>query len=361
MDGELEYRYAELGPTWAFSGRKIKPKRQSLLRLRIRRRLARLIAFNNRKRQNALLQHLISGEFDLIYSNTITNGEVLDWLAPLGIPVVTHVHEMSHWIEACGPENLVSNRKYSSEFFAASHAVKRELVEGFDFPADRISVVHEFIPTINKRPDSASIAALKDQLGIPPDAFVVTGSGIETWRKGKDLFVDLAAELSQRQHDQDICFLWVGGWEHSDHRNKIQQRLRKLGLEDRVLFIGQVNNPLDYFAASDVFAITSREDPYPLVCLEAASLEIPVICFADAGGMPEFVEEDAGLVVPYLDTIAMADGIAAWACDRELVKKIGKTAAKKVRQRNDVDRGSRTIHKLIEDLLERNSTLDSAG
>ena len=41
-----------------------------------------------------------------------------------------------------------------------------------------------------------------------------------------------------------------------------------------------------------------EEDPYTLVCLEAAALEKPYVCFEGAGGSPEFVEEDCGFVVP---------------------------------------------------------------
>ncbi|MDH6063711.1 hypothetical protein, partial [Umezakia ovalisporum] len=37
------------------------------------------------------------------------------------------------------------------------------------------------------------------------------------------------------------------------------------------------------------------------VCLEAASLGKPILCFDKAGGEPEFVEDDCGFIVPYLD------------------------------------------------------------
>lgn len=352
--GELELRYAELGPTWLFEGSQINPKKHSVVWSKIRRKLTRVTAFYNIKKRRRLLQLLRSREFDLIYSNTITNGEVLEWLAPLAIPVITHVHEMSHWIKFYGPENLASIRKYSKAYIAASHAVKRELNVKFDFPIEQISVVHEFIPTLDTRSDTTRIAAFRHKLGITPDSFVVVGSGIETWRKGKDLFVDLAEEIVRRQIGRKVYFLWVGAWQHPCHQIKLRKRLRKSGLKDRVRFIGQVTNPLDYFAASDAFAMTSREDPYPLVCLEAALMEIPILCFADAGGMPEFVEDDAGLVVPYLDIVAMADGIAKWACNRELAKSTGARAATKVRERHDVDKGSRLIHKLIQDVIECN-------
>jgi glycosyltransferase involved in cell wall biosynthesis len=61
-----------------------------------------------------------------------------------------------------------------------------------------------------------------------------------------------------------------------------------------------VSNPLDYLSVFDIFALTSREDPYPLVVLEAALLQKPMVCFEKAGGAQDLIETDAGLIVPYL-------------------------------------------------------------
>lgn len=58
---------------------------------------------------------------------------------------------------------------------------------------------------------------------------------------------------------------------------------------------------MDYDYAVDVFALNSREDSFPLVMLEASACCLPVFCFADSGGDPEFVTEDSGLVARYHD------------------------------------------------------------
>ena len=94
--------------------------------------------------------------------------------------------------------------------------------------------------------------------------------------------------------------------------------------------------------------MVSREDPYPLVCLEAASLGKPVICFADAGGMPEFVEDDCGYVVPYLDLNAFATKIIELSSDPEKTKTLGENARKKVRARHDIEVAAPAVTELIE-------------
>ena len=60
-----------------------------------------------------------------------------------------------------------------------------------------------------------------------------------------------------------------------------------------------------YFLAADVFALTSREDPCPLVNFEAMESGLAVVAFQGAGGAPE-VLGDGGVCVPYIDVDAMA-------------------------------------------------------
>jgi len=350
--GNLGSAFSKLAPTWQYSGCRV--GRLSDTWMKIIRRIGWRGIRGREDQQGSLLERLAQLNFDLVYSNTITNGAVLDWLEPLGVPVLTHVHEMSHWIEACGPENLEAVKKHSVAYIAASHAVKRELDAKWGIPASKITVVHEFIPTNIPVPDSKRNAEIRRQLDIPLDAFLVVGSGVETWRKGKDLFVDLANELNRSLTAQDIRLVWVGAWEHMEHERQFRERLHSEGLERQVLFIGQVTNPLDYFAAADVFAMTSREDPYPLVCLEAALMGLPVLCFAGAGGVPEFVEDDAGMVFEYLNLPEMAQGIIELIENPETRRRLGRSATEKVRRRHDVNIGGQQLWLEICSCLESN-------
>ncbi len=48
--------------------------------------------------------------------------------------------------------------------------------------------------------------------------------------------------------------------------------------------------------------MTSREDPFPLVVLDALDARVPVIGFDGGGGFVELLQRDCGVLVPYLDT-----------------------------------------------------------
>lgn len=119
--------------------------------------------------------------------------------------------------------------------------------------------------------------------------------------------------------------------------------------------IGSKPNPLDYFSEFALFALMSREDPYPLVCLEAASLAKPIICFDQAGGEPEFVEDDCGFVVPYLNLDAMADKILLLIKSPDLRDKMGIQAKQKVVSRHHISVAAPQIIEIIRHIQERES------
>jgi len=108
-------------------------------------------------------------------------------------------------------------------------------------------------------------------------------------------------------------------------------------------------------AIFDAFCLTSREDPFPLVVLEAASLEKPVLCFAEAGGPPEFVENHCGFVLPYLDVAAMSARIVELIENPSLRDELGRRARAKVLERHDVEVVAPRIMNIIERVLANRS------
>ncbi len=298
-------------------------------------------------------QHLDQANIGLIYSNTITNGAVLAALSSLKCPVISHVHELEYWINyRIEAENLKQVQKHTDHYIAASQAVKQNLAQSLKIAEDRIDVVYEFIPTqpdCNRQTEAAN--RIRKQLKIPREVLVVGGSGTTDWRKGPDLFVQLARTVHQRQLGQPVHFVWVGGESAGPNFGALWHDVKHSGLDVYVHFVGTHTNPLDYFAMFDVFALVSREDPFPIVNLEAASLGKPVLCFDGSGGAREFVEDDCGFVVPYLDLESMADRVIDLLNSPELRQRLGQRAATKVYERHDVTKVAPQILGIIERFL----------
>jgi len=68
----------------------------------------------------------------------------------------------------------------------------------------------------------------------------------------------------------DIHFLWVGYAGDADDQQRLIHDSILAGVGNRVHWTGEVSDPGRYFSEFDLFAMVSREDPFPLVCLEAA-------------------------------------------------------------------------------------------
>jgi glycosyltransferase involved in cell wall biosynthesis len=328
--GELTPEFARLGKVELFTG--ATPLGRLLYQLRGNR--SRLLLNKYRRRG-----------IGLVYSNTITNGNLLEYLAPLGCPVITHVHELENYTHWCGRDNLDKVVTYTSLFIAASQAVKENLVANHGILDEKVVIVHEYTPV-----DVAVSVAKKEmlaRLSIPEHAFVVGGSGTTDWRKSPELFLQLARSVRDTSRCDDIYFVWIGGactWE-------LEYDMKKMGLNN-VIFVPNNPTPLDYFNCFDVFALTSRIDPYPVVCLESAALGKPIICFDNAGGMPEFVEDDCGFVVPYLDLPAFTEKVVMLYEDRALCSQLGLAARMKVTSRHDLGIAGKIIAAIIRRLIK---------
>ena len=273
--------------------------------------------------------------YDVAVGNTIISLDYLKSFKQKGARTICWMHELEFAVNTYSKEKFVELAEYVDCFLVVSRAVE-EMLRQFGI-GRKTHLVYGFSKTGAAQATEAEIKTVKNELGIPANSFVVGGSGTIEWRKGTDIFLQTARLLTAAR--DNIYFVWVGGKStHSDvEYNLIMHDFERLGLSEKVIFTGLQENPRKFFAAMDLFALTSREDPFPLVALEAAALEKPIVCFEKAGGAPELVEDDCGFVVPYLETEAFADKILALYENAEMRKKFGKRAAQKVRERHSVD------------------------
>ena len=163
--------------------------------------------------------------------------------------------------------------------------------------------------------------------------------------------MQLAALVRRARPDLPVYFLWLGHSAEAPFTVQAISDAGRAGVSDRVKFLGSSSEPLAIVAHFDIFAMTSRETPYPLVMLEAGALGKPIVCFEKAGGTPEFVEEDAGFIVPYLDLGAMADRVVRLLTDPDLRGRMGARAAAKLRERHTLDDTAPKVLDLIRRLL----------
>ncbi len=291
--------------------------------------------------QNMLFQRRFRGRaYDLVYANTVCNLREMALLSDLGLPVICHVHELHLSLDFfAGHDAFLKIAPRIQHFIADAKAVREYLLKDWSIPESKISLVHAFV--IDRRIDvdwkRETRAITRRKLGVSENEILVGACGTLDWRKGTDLFVQVARLVRHSEGGEKIRFLWVGGKAGTADFVKFQHDVKFCGLSEAVTVIETCPNYLDYFAAMDIFALTSREDPFPLVMLDAASLELPMVCFAESGGGPEFIGEHAGLAAPYLDVSSFAEHVLTLARNPEMRRQIGAVAAQKVRSRFTVE------------------------
>jgi len=264
--------------------------------------------------------------------------------------VICHVHENQFTISSYYSAMLSEQYKQQiDQYIAVSNSTRNNLLQHHGLKESNVALCYEFVPVNDIRQPSRVASDVKKELGISNE-FVVggCGSGITGWRKGIDLFIYIAASVKKRT-DKAIKFVWVG---QIDRATEIafEYERERLGLTNEVLFTGVKSDPENYFQVFDVFALTSREDPFPLVCLEAAAQGKPVICFENSGGMPEFVAQGAGYITPYGDVQAMADQLLQVMQQPEALQDKGKRA-KELSANYDVSQQAPQIVQIIEGFL----------
>jgi glycosyltransferase involved in cell wall biosynthesis len=265
----------------------------------------------------------------VVYSSTVVNGPVLEWIRGLGMPIVTHAHELQKSIERWAPGAIMeATCRVTDLFMAAAPAIRDNLVERHGIDPALVHVVPAHIDCDLEPPPAAAVAEVRRSWNAGPEQVVVFGCGTTDWRKGPDLFCEIAARALAAQ--PNLRFAWAGG-DADYHRDWLADR----GLADKVQFLGTRGDVRHLLHAADLFLLSSREDPMPLVALEAAATGLPVVCFAGAGDIPTFVGDDAGVVVPMEDVAAATAAILALAGDPERRRRVGGTAAARVRAAHD--------------------------
>lgn len=254
-----------------------------------------------RSTENKVIKRIKTGEYTLIYANSIATLETAIRLKKqLQLPLIFHVHELKLNLQMYAPD-FIQEVSFVDQIICVSKAVQNNLIENYQIPKHKTSLVYEFINP------KYLFNQLKNNAQQHSSKISICASGTLNWRKNPDSFIQVALLLKKMQLT-NFELIWIGAYD--DISLKIyQEDIKKAGLEDCVKIIGKIEHPFSFFNQAKLFLMTSKEDPFPLVCIEAGLLGKPVICFENAGGIPEMLSNGGGKVVPYLDNHAMAEAV----------------------------------------------------
>lgn len=322
--GELQDQFEKLGKTYLWrTKREVKGLGVYLYKLK------RKLGFYKNESQtdyNSDIIEEVKGA-DFIINNTITNGPLLKQLPLSDKRVFTYIHEMKVITSFSSTDediNYVYN--LSEKIFVPAKAVKEFLMNEYGLGDAKFRVLRYIIPY----PTNHNLQVTNSIELANGNLFKVGFCGTLHWRKGYDLLPLIGKIIVKDKAQKDIRFHWIGTNLKSFEYGIVANDIAKMGLTDYFKFSPVIDNIYKELKNIDILVLPSREDAFPLVVLEAACLGIPTIYFKNAGGIGEFLEDDAGVAVDYLDINSMAEAILMLKSNDQLRKSMGMRVKEKM-------------------------------
>lgn len=261
-------------------------------------------------------------QVDVVHAHTTRAhnfGALLRWI--YGIPCVSSAHNrliQFHWM-------------WHDQVIAVSEATRRHY-RRFGLVRDRkIRTIHNFIDDrcAGKVPADAR-RRVRNELGLDEHVPLVVMVGSIIARKGVIYLVRALPAILRSVPDARILLV---GESYGSYHETVRAEAERLRVSDRLIWMGHRDDVGSVLAASDLFALSTLEDNFPLTILEAMVAGLPVVA-THVGGIPECVFPGlTGELVPRKDVNAFARAVVRLLLDPVLRQRYGAAGRQLVRER----------------------------
>ncbi|TIO62497.1 MAG: glycosyltransferase [Mesorhizobium sp.] len=249
----------------------------------------------------AKLQTMRNAGAEVAIVNTTVSGLLVPVLKEAGFRTVALVHELPGVLQQYDlRKHAAAISQHADSVVFAAPIVQAGFEKFVGEPLRKAVIRPQGL--LRKNPFKGRIEEARrfvcEQHGFTPGTRYVLAVAFVDHRKGPDIFIDMAEEVLSTH--PEMAFIWIGHFDVG-MEEKIAAVLDERRLTERVKFVGFVQEPMAYYAGASVYALTSREDPFPNVVLEAAEVGVPVVAFRGATGAANFIVEHGGRLAQSLD------------------------------------------------------------
>ncbi len=196
------------------------------------------------------------------------------------VPVVLHLHELEVAFGRCVPPSARAGLIERIDLLMAVSRPVAEFAERLGVPA---SSIVDMPGVVAPGPNRAVAPATPQRSG---GGVWVMGAGRPGWRKGTDRLAAIAHELVRRGSPATLG--WVGGRPAGHDAQWVEST-------DPVRWFPECDDPWAVLGGAGALVVPSREDPLPLVALEAGRHGVPVVAMP-TGGLVDLLADGRGLV-----------------------------------------------------------------
>jgi len=176
-----------------------------------------------------------------------------------------------------------------------SEITKQRFLDWAPVSVQEIAILPNAIDSDAYRPGEKSESLIK-RYGLQNKTVLMTLGRIsaDEQYKGFDEIIDVIPMLSQEI--PDVIYLVCGD---SDDRKRLEDKARKLGIQEQVVFTGYVpeDEKIEHYRLADVYAMPSRGEGFGFVFLEAMACGVPVVASKVDGGREAVRDGELGIIV----------------------------------------------------------------
>ncbi|MBC9784487.1 glycosyltransferase family 4 protein [Heliobacterium chlorum] len=226
---------------------------------------------------------------------------------------------INHWSEKM-------TASLTDRYVVVAEYLKKNLCD-IGIPASKITVIHNGVDEEKFSRQSIS-TTLRAELGIEDNVPLVGMVGRFHPVKGHIYLVAAAKEILKI--NRDVRYLIVG---EGFQRDEVEALVRDEGLDSYFYFTGFREDIANIYGAINILALPSLSEGLSLTLMESMLSGCPAVVSA-VGGNPEIVSDGKnGLIVPPMDSLALAAALLRLLEDPCLTRRLGEAAKRTIEER----------------------------
>ncbi|HMF56824.1 MAG TPA: glycosyltransferase [Pyrinomonadaceae bacterium] len=301
-----------------------------------------------RRARQRLKSLLRQQAFDLVVTHSSWSQAIFGSIVrESGLPLVFWLHGAAqgrHWLERWAsrtpPDLVMCNSHFTASTLPNLYRNR---------PSKVVYPPHD---SKQVRPSITERLAIRAELETPPDAVVIVQvSRMESW-KGHALHLEALSLL--KDLPQWVCWQVGGAQRRSEARylKALKNLAVKLGIADRVRFVGQRSDIAALLSAADIYCQPNTgPEPFGLTFIEALLAQLPVVTTA-MGGAQEIIDDSCGLLTDP-DPNALAASLKRLIEDAQLRMSMSVVGPARARKLCGVGTQLNRMNELFSELVRR--------